>query len=351
MVFSSDSKIFKNESILSFDYLPEILPHRENQIKFLASNLSLVGEGRKSQNIFIFGASGIGKTASVKYVFRKFSEEFPNVKTVYLNCWDYNTSAAVLSEITISLGAVVQRRGWAKDEIISRLKEVLNRNKKSLIVCLDEADQLIRKDQETLYDLSRINQYVQNPVAIILISNDKSSLAKLEPRTYSTLAAEDIEFKPYTLGEMKDIMQERVDYAFGSVENGVVALAANHAMQKGGDVRIGLQCLLKAGRIAEKENTNKLKVEHVKKILRDVNEIKPSIVESKLNENEKVLYEILSTKKIWQSGDLYRKYAESSPDAVSQRMFENYLDHLEELNMIKFGEKTVNGNIRLVSKV
>ncbi len=347
----SESRIFKNEDILSFDYLPEILPHRENQVKLLADLLSLVGEGRKQQNIFIHGAPGIGKTASVKFVFRKFSEEFPNVKTVYLNCWDYNTAVAVLSEITISLGTVAQRRGWAKDEIISKLKEVLDKNKKGLVVCLDEADQLIRKDQETLYDLSRINQYVKNPVAIVLISNNQHLLASLEPRTYSSLSAEEIEFKPYTLEEMKDILQERARYALTSVENGVVVLVANHAIQNSGDVRVGLQCLLKAGRIAEQENANKVKVEHVKKILREVKEVKPEIVKENLNENEKSVMEILSDGKVWQSDELYRKYSESVSNPVTIRMFENYLKHLEELKLIKFERKRAERNIRLLSKV
>ncbi len=350
MVYS-DHRIFRNEEILSFDYLPGILPHRESQIKLLANYLSLVGEGRKPQNIFIYGASGIGKTASVKFVFRKFSEEFPNVKTVYLNCWDYKTAVAVLSEITISLGTVAQRRGWAKDEIISKLKEALDKSKKSLVVCLDEADQLIRKDQETLYDLSRINQYVKNPVAVVLISNNEHLLASLEPRTYSSLSAEEIEFKPYTLEEMKDILQERVKYGITAVENGVVALAANHAIQKGGDVRVGLQCLLKAGRIAEQENASELKVGHVKKILKEVGEAKPEILKDNLNENEKIIQKILDNGKVWQTDKLYKEYARTADKAVTMRMFENYLEHLEELKLIKFEQKRIERNIRLLSKV
>ena len=39
MKFSEESKIFKNEDVLSFEYLPDILPCRETQIKQLADNL------------------------------------------------------------------------------------------------------------------------------------------------------------------------------------------------------------------------------------------------------------------------------------------------------------------------
>ncbi len=349
----SESRIFKNEEVLSFDYLPEILPHRESQTKFLADCLKLVGKGRKSQNIFIHGSPGIGKTASVKFVFREFSEEFPNVKMIYLNCWDYNTTVSILSEIANSLdvlGVAVQRRGWGKDEIVSKLKEGLSKSKKNLVVCLDEVDQLIRKDQGALYDLSRINQYIQNPVAVILISNDPHALANLEPRTYSSLAAEEIEFKPYNLEEMKDILQERAKYGLSSVEEGVIALAANHAIQKGGDVRVGLQCLMKAGRIAEEENANKLKVDHMRKILREVGKAKPEVVKENLNENEKIISEILSDGKIWKSDDLFNNYSDVSNQPVGIRMFENYLNHLKELNLIRIRKKRA-GNIRLISKM
>jgi len=42
-----ESKIFKNEEILFPEYLPEILPHRENQIKLLADNLLATLKGRR----------------------------------------------------------------------------------------------------------------------------------------------------------------------------------------------------------------------------------------------------------------------------------------------------------------
>src|SRR5437899_757134 len=177
-----ESRIFKNEEVLYPEYLPELLPHREEQIKLLAQDLTQVGEGRKPQNIFFHGPPGIGKTAVTKYVFREF-ENYSGIKTIYLNCWDFKTSLAILSQVVIELGFPVQRRGWAKDEIFLRLVESLRKTKKGLVICLDEVDQL--NDQEALYDLLRMNQSVDNPVGIVFVSNNPFVFASLEPRIRS----------------------------------------------------------------------------------------------------------------------------------------------------------------------
>ena len=349
MVFSNESNIFKNEDFLSFEYLPEMLPHRETQIKELANNLLPASKGKKPQNTFICGAPGIGKTAVAKFVFREF-ENYSGIKTIYLNCWDFNTSIAVLSEITIRLGMPVGRRGLAKDEILSRLIEVLGKSRKGLIVCLDEVDQLVRKDQSVLYDLSRINQYVDNPVGTIFISNNPFIFANLEPRIKSSLSIEEIEFKPYSLQEIKDILQERANYAFFSIEDGVMVLAANHAVNKGSDVRVGLECLLKAGRIAEQQNSSKVKVEHVKKIIKDVVNVKPKIMKNNVNEIEKVILDVLDENNELSFGELYKKYCEMVENPVTEKPFLNYVRHLDELKLIKWKKRKVNGR-RIISKI
>jgi len=347
--FSEQPRIFKNEEILSTEYLPDILPHREQQVKELADNLLPATKGRKPQNTFIYGAPGIGKTACIKFVFREF-EEYSGIKTIYLNCWDFNTAPAILSEITISLGMPIPRRGWAKDEIISRLTEVLRKSSRGLVICLDEVDQLVRKDASVLYDLLRINQYVDNPVGLVFISNNPFVFSSLEPRIKSSLATEEIGFKPYSLGEMKDVLKERTDYAFYSVEDGVIVLAANHAVKKGGDVRVGLECLLKAGRVAEEENASKVKVEHVRKIIKEVVKVKPQIMKESVSDVEKIILDVVNKSGELSFSELYKKYCENAESPLSDRSILNYLDRLNELKLIKIKRRKVGGK-RIISKV
>ncbi len=348
MVYS-ESKVFKDEDVLSPEYLPEILPYRETQVQEIARNLLPASRDRKVQNTFIFGAPGIGKTASVKFIFRKFEEEFTNVRTIYINCWDFNTSISVLSETVISIGFPVQRRGWAKDEIIKRLIEALNKSKKNIIVCLDEVDQLVFKDQSALYDLLRINQYSQKNLGLVFISNDPHVFANLEPRITSSLSINEIEFRPYTIAEMKNILQERARRAFQSLEDGVIAVAANHAIQKGGDVRVGLQLLLKAGRFAEQQYSDKVKVVHLKKFLKETGEAKQEIIKEKITDIENMILEVVEKEKEISFGELYKKYESKDENAVTKRRLWDYVNHLAKLNMLKVSEKV--GRKRIVSIV
>ncbi len=355
--FIEQSKIFKNEETLSPEYLPEMLPHREQQIKQLADNLLPASKGRKPQNTFIFGTPGIGKTVTAKYVFREF-EEYSGIKTIYMNCWDYNTSPAVLTKIVSDFGMFIQRRGWAKDEIVARLTEALEKSKKALLVCLDEVDQLVYKDQKVLYDLLRLNQYVKNPIGLIFISNNPHIFANLEPRIMSSLSLDEIEFKLYTLQEMKNILQERVDYGLHSVEEGVIALASAHAINKNGDVRVGLECLLRAGRLAEKENSDKLKVVHVKKVLKNVDEVKPVILKERVTDVEKLILDIVDKKEQITFDELYDEYIESAESPLTKRMFREYINHLNSIDLIKTGKKksekvtwkSLVGRSRIISK-
>lgn len=348
MPFAEESRIFKNENILSSDYLPDILPHREEQVRFLANILQNAGDGRKPQNIFIFGPPGIGKTASARFVFREF-ENYSGIKTVYINCWEHNTSVAVLSKIVSDFGMFVQRRGWAKDEIVSRLIEALQKSKKALMICLDEIDQLIYKDQKVLYDILELNRHVKNPIGMIFISNNPHVFASLESRISSRLVLDEIEFKPYTLQELKNILEERARYSFRSLEEGVTALAAAHAFAKNGDVRVGLKCLFRAGRFAEQEKSDKVKVIHVKNALRDIKEMKPEILKENVSDVEKLILDIFNKGGKTTFDELYDEYSKVVEEPLTKRMFREYVNHLDSVTLLKIGKRKF-GKSRFILK-
>ena len=343
----AESTVFKNEEVLSTEYLPELLPCREGEVEQLKDNLLPASKGRMPQNTFLFGPPGIGKTATVKFVFREFEEFSEKVKTVYLNCWDYKTANAIFSKITLDLSSF-SLRAMSKDEVIEKFAEACNKTRKGIVVCLDEVDQL---EQEALYDLLRINQYVKNPFGIVFISNNPYVFAEADSRIRSSLNIDEVEFKAYTLDEMKNILQKRVEQAFRSVEQGVVLLAANHAIKNGGDVRIGLECLLKAGRNAEKENSDRVEVKHVKEVLAKIGPVKPKILEEKVGEVEKIILEIVKEKKKLFSGELYDFYCKKVEAPISERAFRDYVNHLAEINLIKIVERKrgVKGKRRTIS--
>lgn len=304
-------------------------------------------------NTFVAGFGGliVHNTASTKFVFREF-EEYSGTKTFYINCWDYRSVYSILSKIALGLGRFVQRRGISKDEVIEKIIEICNKTKVGLVVCLDEVDQLIFNQEEALYDLLRINQYIDNPFGLVLISNNPYIFTEVEPRIKSSLDIEGIEFKAYSLEEMKDILKERARLAFRSIEEGVLLLAANKAVQYGGDVRVGLECLIKAGRFAESQNSSKLKIEHIKKILPGVKPVKPEIIKERVSEDERIILNILEEKKKLFSGELYKEYCKRIEVPVSERAFRNFVNHLAEVGLIniRVRKRKVRGRTRMISK-
>ena len=317
--------VFKREEVLYPEYLPLNLPHREGQIRLISENLSLLLKNSKPTNIFIYGPPGVGKTVVAKFILREF-EQYSGIKNVYINCWQYNTSFAVLSEIGIAIGAFVSRRGWAKDEIFSRIVQTMENNRLNLIIVLDEVDQLIKNDASVLYDLLRMENYTKQKIGLIFISNDKYVFRNVEDRIKSSLNLEEIEFKPYSFLEMKDIVEERMKDAFVSYEEGVSALVAAKAVEKG-DVRVALEILLKAGRIAK----GKLRVEDIKKVIKEEINPKTQEIMKVLNDVEKKILEILDKPKT--TKEIFEELSEVSK--MSKMEFYRTLKEMIRKGLIK----------------
>jgi len=344
-----DNEIVKTLKIIAYS---DIFCDRIKKIEIVKNEHGYVYDlNVPKNNTFVGGIGGVicHNTATAKYIFRQFEEFSERVKTIYINCWDYKTAHAVLSKIALDIGQFVQRRGMGKDEIIEKLAEACRRNKKSIIVALDEIDQLVFNNQEALYDLLRIGQYVDNPFGFIFISNHPDVFVKLEPRIKSSLNIDEVQFKTYSLEEMKDILQKRAELAFRNIEAGVIQLAAYHAVKKGGDVRAGLEILLKAGRIAEKENSKKVLASHVRKVVGEVERPKPKILKERISESERQLLEIVENKKELTAGELYEEY-KSKFGELSERRVRELINHLEETGLIKSRKSLLGskGNTRII---
>ena len=51
----SDESLFKNELALDYSFLPKILPHRENQQRYIATIIKPLLSGKNGKNLFIYG--------------------------------------------------------------------------------------------------------------------------------------------------------------------------------------------------------------------------------------------------------------------------------------------------------
>jgi len=270
-----ESRIFKDREKLLPDYVPEELPHRDEQIVTLAKILAPALTGSRPSNIFIYGLTGTGKTAVTKYVLRKIKEKAQNkVDFVYINCRQNNTSYRVLAELAKHLGVKVPFTGLALGEVMKRLVQGLERRRGIYVVVLDEVDNLVKRNgDDVLYFLTRINEeLVNSKVSVIGITNDLKFTEFLDARVKSSLGEEELVFPPYNAVQLEDILRRRAREALkdGVVDDEILKKVAAIAARQNGDCRLALDILLKAADIAEREGADKITEVHVDKARNEI---------------------------------------------------------------------------------
>jgi len=276
--FLGGPQIFKDREALRPDYVPSYLPHREEQIRQVGGILAPVLKGFRGSNIFIYGQTGTGKTAVVKYVLdrllRKSEENRTKLSVCYVNCRLAGTDYRILANLCASLGVGIPFTGLATSEVFDRFKADLESQKTLMITILDEVDALVRTHGDALlYDLTRINENLRHSkISIVGISNDLRFKELLDPRVLSSLSEEEVVFRPYSAPELTDILLERAKISFidGVLSDGALNLAAALAAAEHGDARRALDLLRVAGELAEREGSHVIIEGHVRQAQRKI---------------------------------------------------------------------------------
>jgi cell division control protein 6 len=270
--FVNNTKIFKDREVLRHDYLPDRLPHREEQITQLGEAVAPALKGARGSNIFIYGKTGTGKTAVTKYVLShletKAKEFSAPVKFCYVNCRMVGSDYRVFASLCQSMGISVPFTGLSVGELFDRFRTGLDALGVILIVALDEADALIKvRGDCLLYELTRVNENLSgSKVSLIGISNDLRLKEFLDPRVLSSLSEEEIVFRPYDAGELRNILSERALSAFheGVLSDAALSLCSALAAAEHGDARRALDLLRVAGEVAERLGANNVVEDHVR---------------------------------------------------------------------------------------
>ena len=265
-------RIFRDRNVMRSDYVPDRLPHRDEHIRRLGEILAPALSLSKPSNVFIYGKTGTGKTAVVRYVFKRFREvvERENLPLVfaYINCRISGTEYRVLAELCESIGVKVPFTGLSKAEVFSRLRRGLREKGVLLVACFDEIDALVKSyGDNLLYELSRINEGAEEcGLAMIGTSNDLHFKDYLDPRVLSSLSEEELVFHPYTATELIDILTERARLAFreGAVPQAVINLCAALAAAEHGDARRAIDLLRVAAEVAERNGDSVVEERHVR---------------------------------------------------------------------------------------
>lgn len=363
------SSVIKELHALDFDFIPDELPHRTEQLRKLAQMFKPLLSG-VSQNAVVRGPVGTGKTVITK----KFCNSIASVarkqgkiiEYVHINCRKRSTDSMVLIGVLNHFDKRFPDRGFSVQEMLQILKKQLNRREAQLLLVLDEADALLKKSgPDLLYNLTRFTDETMksdNPISVIMISQ-KDVLLGLDSSAISTFKRSNtIVLDKYSRDELYDIISQRVNLAFHSntVSHESIDLIADIACEWG-DARFAIELLWKAGMYADEKHVQLVVPEHVRAAKAETYSV---VTETKLKNLEKHhLLTLLSIAKRLQKDDsayaitseVEKTYAitceEYNEKPRAHTMFWSYLKEIENAGFIniKLSGKGHLGTTQMIS--
>ncbi len=280
--------VFKDQRVLSFDYVPQKLVHRDVQMKKLVMLYKPVVDSNMSQHVVLMGSVGTGKTATAKRFCMDmvgYAEKKQRaVDWVLVNCRQRNSESSVVLQIVNHFQPNFPDRGFSITEMLRILRKDLEKRHLHLLIVLDEADMLLKKARsDIIYKLTRFGEEKvegREMVSLMLISQ-KNVYDMLDAASTSTFKRTNVvEFGKYTTEELRDIVAQRAQLALkdDSIEADSIDLIAEVSAEFG-DARFAIEILEKAGMLADEGSAGIITVEHVRAAKA---EAYSSITESKL---------------------------------------------------------------------
>jgi cell division control protein 6 len=162
------------------------------------------------------------------------------------------------------------KRGFASEELLHTLMDMLDGKNIHLILGLDEVEHLIRVEESTpIYNLTRIQEErVGKPIrlSLIFILRELEYLQKLDKSTIDTLQRNIVKLDKYSSRQLIDILRDRVNLAFkeNAVTDETLELVADIGGQSG-DARYAIELLWRAGKYADSEPSKQVLTDHVRK--------------------------------------------------------------------------------------
>jgi cell division control protein 6 len=295
----SYSSVFKDESKLDINYVPPRLPHRKAQLELLSQffRFAIENPGRMTQRVLIVGKIGTGKTVLSQHfglrMTREARQRNVNLHYVHVNCRECKGSSfMILQRVILRFYPNFPKRGYSAEELLQALMQILDEKNVYVILALDELEALIRSEgSDPIYSLTRIQEErpkTAQRLSLIGILRRIQDLDTLDPSTRSTLQRNIIHFKEYSKPQLRDILNDRLTWAFkeSTVPSQTLDLIAEAAASEGGDARYAIELLWRAGKYADTERSKEVLPEHARKAASSVYPVvrKDTIAELSLHE-------------------------------------------------------------------
>ncbi len=269
--------VFKDESRLDINYVPQKLPHRESELRLLMEFFSFVTRcpERMAQRVILTGDVGTGKTVLAQHFGAALTSEANRravkFRYIHVNCREFRGSLLpIIHHALAAFRPTYPSRGYSEEEILSALMQVLDEEEVSVVLTLDEFDSVIENEgSDAVYKLTRLQEMRQGKpqrLSFIFIMRDLKAIEQLDASSKSTLQRSIIRLQSYGKEQLIDILGDRVAMAFepGAIEEDVVALIAELAFKETGNARFGIELLWRAGKYADSNDADMVEPECVR---------------------------------------------------------------------------------------
>ncbi len=340
----SSHSLVVNREALAEDHLPARLVGRDREEGRFGRCLAPATRGRKPLNVWIYGATGTGKTLLARYVLRELNDTHM-VESVVIHCWEHRTFYKVLDALTERLKilhAEQQDTAFKLDRLRRHLKDG------PLIVILDDIDSAAPKDRNAIIcGLCSCGQ-----IGLVCISHKKDTFFLLESGTQSRLSPQFVECAKYPTEEMLQILRGRSeaslcpDCCSGTTFRTIV----QHAR---GDARMAIEMLRSAAEWAAEERARQILPEHLEEVWHGRNEGRAECLLSSLTDDHRMLYDMIKRKRTISSAELRRQYltscGKSRRTPIAPRTHTKYLRRLILGGLVDSARGRGGGNVRILS--
>jgi cell division control protein 6 len=350
-MLSWDESLFRDERVFEVDYLPETFRHRETQMESLKYALKPAVRGSRPLNVMAQGPPGTGKTTAIHILFDELRAQ-TEVQAVRVNCQVNATRYAVFSRLFEGVfDYEPPASGISFKKLFSQVTDRLVENDEVLVVALDDVNYLFYESaaSDTLYSLLRAHEEQGGArIGVIVVSSDLdlNIIEELDGRVQSVFRPEDVYFPNYDEPAIADILSERVERGFhdGVVGSQVLDRVAELTADQGGDLRVGIDLLRRAGLNAEMRASQAVERQDVEEAFETSKYVHLSRRLGGLSDSEAALLEVIAHNEGEQAGDIYDAFHEQTD--LGYTRYAEIINKLDRLGIVDARYADVDGRGR-----
>ncbi|MFT4948953.1 MAG: cell division control protein 6 [Natronomonas sp.] len=350
-MLSWDESVFRDERVFEIDYVPETFSHRETQMESLKYALRPAVRGSRPLNVMAQGPPGTGKTTAVQVLFDELRAQ-TDVQAVRVNCQVNSTRYSVFSRLFEGVfDYEPPSSGISFKKLFSQVTDQLVEDDEVLVVALDDVNYLFYESEasDTLYSLLRAHEEQGGArIGVILVSSDLDLeiIETLDSRVQSVFRPEEVYFPSYDEPETADILGERAKRGFQDdvIDAPTLDRVAELTADEGGDLRVGIDLLHRAGLNAEMRASPEVQRQDVEEAYDKSRYVHLSRRLRGLSDSERALVEVVADHDGKRAGEIYDVFQEAT--GLGYTRYSEIINKLDQLGVIDATYTDVDGRGR-----